>query len=384
MSHDSIPSDPEPRPVSPAAAAGPPPPSPTPPEPALVEDSGTQALAEALRSSFGIVKFFMVLLVAAFVFSGLFTVAPNEVAVLLRFGRPVGVGQEQLLQPGLHWKLPYPVDEVVYIPVGETRTVTSTAGWYAVTPEQEIAGGRRPEEAGNTLIPGIDGYALANDGNIIHVRATVNYRIADPLRYAFDFAQPTNLLQHVLDNALLYAATRFNADQALYQRRDQFRETVARRLRESVDFLQLGVDLDPREVRVDPPLYVQRAFNEVLESQQRRDTRIREAETYARGVTNRAIGEASAVVQDGLTRSNTLVQAVATDATNFVGLLPSWQSNPQLLHKRLLAETSQRVLTNAAMKVYLPGREDGRSRELRLQLSREIEAPRRPDSATTP
>jgi modulator of FtsH protease HflK len=382
MSQDSFPNDPLQGPVTPAAPAGPPP-GPPPPEPAMVEDSGAQALAEALRSSFGIVKFFMVLLVAAFVFSGLFTVAPNEVAVLLRFGRPVGVGLEQLRQPGLHWKLPYPIDEVVFIPVGETRTVTSTTGWYAITPEQEIAGGIRPEEAGNTLIPGVDGYALANDGNIIHVRATVNYRISDPLRYAFEFVQPTNLLQHVLDNALLYAARQFNADQALYQRRDMFRETVARRLRDSVELLQLGVELDPREVRIDPPLYVQRAFNEVIESQQRRDTRIREAETYARGVTNRAIGEASAVVQNGLTRSNTLVQAVATDATNFMGLLPSWQSNPRLLHERLLAETSQRVLTNAAMKVYLPARADGRPRELRLQLSRDIEPPRRPESPTT-
>ena len=129
---------------------------------------------------------------------------------------------------------------------------------------------------------------------------------------------------------------------------------------------------------------MQRAFNEVLESQQRRDTRIREAETYARGVTNRAIGEASAVVQNGLTSSNTLVQAVATDATNFLGLLPSWQNNPRLLHERLLAETSQRVLTNAAVKIYLPARADGRPRELRLQLSRDIEPPRRPESPTTP
>lgn len=383
MSHDSLPSDPDRQPVTPGPPAGSAP-EPALSEPALVEDSGTQALAEALRSSFGIVKFFMVLLVAAFVFSGLFTVAPNEVAVLLRFGRPVGVGEDQLLQPGLHWKLPYPIDEVVYIPVGETRTATSTTGWYALTPEQEIAGGKRPEEAGNTLAPGVDGYALANDGNIIHVRATVNYRIADPLRFTFEFAEPTNVLQHVLDNALLYAATRFNADQALYQRRDLFRETVARRLRDSVELLQLGVELDPREVRVDPPLYVQRAFNEVLESQQRRDTRIREAETYARGVTNRAIGEASAVVQDGLTRSNTLVQAVATDATNFLGLLPSWQSNPQLLRERLLAETSQRVLTNAAMTLFLPARADGRSRELRLQLSQDVEPPKRPQSPTTP
>jgi modulator of FtsH protease HflK len=98
--------------------------------PVAVEDAGTRALAEALRASFALVKLMTIGLVIAFIVSGIFTVNPNEVAVLLRFGRPVGVGTDQLLTPGLHWKLPYPVDEVVRIPVGESRTLTSTTGWY--------------------------------------------------------------------------------------------------------------------------------------------------------------------------------------------------------------------------------------------------------------
>src|SRR5262245_45530806 len=60
--------------------------------PEAVEDSGTQALAEALRSSFAIVKVIMVGLLLAFLFSGLFTVSQQERAVLLRFGVPVGGG----------------------------------------------------------------------------------------------------------------------------------------------------------------------------------------------------------------------------------------------------------------------------------------------------
>ena len=223
------------------------------------------------------------------------------------------------------------------------------------------------------------------DGNIVHVRATVNYRIADPLRYEFEFAQTTNVLQHLLDNALFYAAARFNADDALYgSRRAAFREVVVRRFTESVERLQVGVSLDPREVRVEPPLYVQRAFTEVVDAQQKRDIKIREAETYARGATNKAVGEASAVFQDGLTLSNTLVQAVATDATNFVGLLPAWQRSPQLLRERLLAETTQRILTNAQFKAFLPARADGHPREIRLQLNKEIEPPTRIQPASNP
>src|SRR5579862_1974870 len=85
----------------------------TAPPPVTPDDAGSQALAEALRSSFAIVKFVMVLLVVIFFGSGFFQVGPQEKAIILRFGKPVGQGSEALLGPGLHWSWPYPIDEVV-------------------------------------------------------------------------------------------------------------------------------------------------------------------------------------------------------------------------------------------------------------------------------
>jgi membrane protease subunit HflK len=303
-------------------------------------------------------------------------------AVKLRFGRPVGVGREQLLQPGLHWKLPYPIDEVVYIPVGETHTLTSTAGWYAVTPEEE-ASGQTPMPL-PYLRPGVDGYTLASDGNIIHVRATMSYRISanDPLSYAFNFAQVTNLLQDVLDNALAYASARFNADDALYRDKLAFQELILARVNALADQLRLGISLDVREVRTSPPLDVEPAFNDVVKAQQQGDTKIREAEGYARGATNNAVGEASTIRQDALTRSNYFVKTVEKEASNFLGFLPSYRRSPELFTKRLMAETIERVLTNAQFKTYLPERADGRPRELRLLLNKELEAPRKTESPT--
>src|SRR5437588_153084 len=132
---------------------------PLPPETGL--DSGSQALSEALRSSFGIVKFVMVILAIAFLASGLFKVGPDERALILRFGRPVGQGVQALLGPGLHWSFPYPIDEVVKISITGIQKVTSTSGWYATTPEQELAGTETP--AGPSLNPALDGYVLTAD-----------------------------------------------------------------------------------------------------------------------------------------------------------------------------------------------------------------------------
>ena len=161
------------------------------------DDAGSQALAEALHSSFAIVKVAMLLMVLAFFSSGFFTVRQQEKAVILRFGKPVGEGQKILLGAGLHWSCPYPIDEVVKIPITEIQSVDSTVGWYAMTHEQEIlykTTGVEPP-AGPSLNPAMDGYVITADHNIIHTRATLNYHIADPIRYVFDFASASNTVQ---------------------------------------------------------------------------------------------------------------------------------------------------------------------------------------------
>src|SRR5438552_1579587 len=92
---------------------------PLPPAPEVPDDSGSQALSEALRSSFAIIKVIMVGLVVLFLGSGFFTVGPQEKAIILRLGRPTSEDEKALLGPGAHWAFPYPIDEVVKIPVGE-------------------------------------------------------------------------------------------------------------------------------------------------------------------------------------------------------------------------------------------------------------------------
>jgi len=78
------------------------------PLPEVSDDAGSQALSEALRSSFAIVKVLMVALVIVFIGSGFFTVGTQEKAVILRFGKPIGEGEKALLGPGPHWALPAP------------------------------------------------------------------------------------------------------------------------------------------------------------------------------------------------------------------------------------------------------------------------------------
>src|SRR6266498_2654352 len=116
-------------------------------------DTGSEALAEALRGSFRVLQIVMVLLVVLFLGSGMFTVGPSEKAIILHLGKPVGEGNQALLGAGWHWAWPYPIDEVVKVPITEIQQLRSTIGWFAQTPEQEAMDQEPP--AGNSLNPAV-------------------------------------------------------------------------------------------------------------------------------------------------------------------------------------------------------------------------------------
>ncbi len=331
------------------------------------DDASSQALSEALGSSLVIVRILSGILAAAAVFSCVFTVNPNEVAVVLRFGRVVGEGAEAIQRQGLHWALPYPIDEIVRIPIGESQVIRSTRAWYAISPEEEAAGVTPP--ANPSLAPGVDGHVLTSDGNILHVRASLRYRISNPVAHTFEFSNATNLLRSALDNAIHWAAVRHTADDALYKKRVQFRDAIRLRVADLIERHGLGVSLDTLDVEVAAPLFVKAYFDSVIAAEQERSKKINEAQGEFDRITREASGEAKRTLDTGLALSNALMQAVSADAQFFSQQLPEYRNNPRLLRERLRIAAIGRVLTNATDKFFQPGRVD----ELRLNLSREPE-----------
>ncbi len=344
------------------------------------EEAGSHALNEALRSSARVVKVLMVLVGFVVLFSGVFTVEPNEVALVLRFGKPVGSGSSALLRPGLHFAFPYPIDEIVRLPAGLNHSVSSSIGWYAETPEQR-AKGEGPEARG-FLVPGVDGYLLAGDGAIFHARASMKYRIQDPIQYAFRFRNTTNVLQLILDNALLTAAAGYSAESAIYRDQRGFRDAVMGELSTAIESNGLGVSLDPVEIQVVVPADVRAAFEAVLAAEQERSQKINEAQGYANESVMKARGEAQAVVSAGASARQQLVLSVSSEARYFAEHLPHYHQDPVLFRTRRLAETMERVLANAQDVFLLPTARDGNPREVRIQLNREPQKSRPTESPT--
>ena len=340
-------------------------------------DAGSQALSEALRSSFAIVKIVMALMVLAFFGSGFFQVGPSEKAVILRFGKPVGAENNVLLGPGLHWSFPYPIDEVVKIPISEVQKVASTTGWYFTTPEQELSGEELP--AGQSLNPAVDGYAITADRDIIHTRATLYYHIDHPIAYIFNFASASNSIQNALNEALLSTAARFGVDDLLTRDVAGFQDAVRSRVNDLTEQEHLGIVIDNCQVQSIAPRQLQDVFSRVTIARQNQSKQINDANAYRDKTLLNAAAQASAITTRAATASTNYVKAVQADAKAFTDLLPAYEMNRNLFTQQRVAETMAMALTNVQDKIFLPQRADGKPRELRLQLNRE---PPQPKSAT--
>ena len=351
-----------------------------PPAPATADDAGSQALEEALRSSFVIVKVAMALMVLVFIFSGFFTVGAQEKAVIMRFGKPVGEGQKALLTAGLHWSFPYPIDEVVKIPISEIQKVTSTTGWYFTTPEMELAQQEPPP--GQSLNPAIDGYALTADRNIIHTRATLYYHIDDPLRYVFDFTNAAMVVENSLNNALLYTAAKYNVDDVLQRDQAGFRDAVLQRVSQLTEAENLGITIDNCEVQSIPPRQLAGVFSLVTEARENRNKLLNDAKSYENRVISESQAQAVTVTNLAAADRNNYVKSLKSEAKRFNDLLPQFAQYPGLFAQQQVVAAMEQSLTNVQDKFFVPEREDGKSREVRLMLNREPPAPK--TGAATP
>lgn len=368
--------------AQPAPASGP-------PETPL--DPGAQALADALRSSFFIVKIVMGILVVVFLASGFFTVGPQERAIVLRFGRTVGEGEKALLGPGPHWAFPYPIDEVVRVPIAEIQTAKSTAGWYYTTPEQELAG--TEPFAGPSLNPAVDGYLITSDLNIVHARATMDYRIDDPVGCVLGFAGRTNgtarfdltgtsvAVQNALDSALVETAATFTIDEILVNDVAGFKDAVQRRVVEVLALHGIGVTVDQVKIESRPPLSLKADFARVNQAVQQREQLLNEARKYENQTLSKAEAEAVSIVNLAQSERNRLVESIQADADRFRELLPNYRRNPELFVQLQLAEALSRALPGLQDTFYLQKRADGQPRELRLLLNR---LPAKRQVGTTP
>jgi len=329
----------------------------------VVEDARARALAEALQSSFKVIRVLMVVLAVAFLGSGITKVGSGEQGLLLRFGEL----KAPPLEPGLHFAWPNPIDQIVKVDVSQDFKITSDVGWRTLESDN-------PEESFN-FDPGYAGYTLTGDGNTVHIKAVMNFKLEKSEKaikaYAFEFDDVTGFLQSALDNAVYHASASQSALDAYTTGKRKLEVDILNRIKKVVNEAhELPITEISLALEVDIPGDVKPDYEDFLKSEREREAKEDKAGGAAARIVTKAEGDARVILSGGETTKHQLLTSVEAEARSFAEQRPYYESNPELFRQRLLTGTMQRVLTNAVDVFYLSGRQP------RIWLNRTPEKPK--------
>lgn len=366
-------------------------------------DAAGRSLSEALRISFIILKVIMVVLIVAFLASGFRTVGSDEQALVLRFGKIRGVGEERVLGSGLHWIFPYPIDEIVKIPVAKKVNLAIRSFWYYQSQERMLSESSiqktrilpeldpikdgycitRSEEQDET-IPGSSG----SDYSIVHSKWELTYQIDDPERFFKNVyvedegIKPGEyfnaikrsirpLLENIIEDAVVTKMVNYRIDEAL-ESEDRIRRDVEELMQEKLDQIESGLKVKPVYlIDITWPRQVDAAFQALVTASQDRQTTISEAQTYAENTIIEASGVAQEKIAEARAYRTKVVASAKADAEYLRELLPEYRKYPKLVIREIYQDAIERIFDNAVEKFVIQPTEGAKETEFRILLNRD-------------
>jgi len=272
----------------------------------------------------------LLLLIAAALWSSIFTVAPEEVGVVLTFGkytREVG--------PGLQFKLPSPVQSVTKVPVQRQL-------------KQEF--GFRTEQANvrsRFTTTGLEGEALmlTGDLNVAVVEWTTQFRVNDPYKFLFKVRNLGETFRDMNETVMRAVVGDRSVTEVLTVGRQEIASEVEARLQVMCDQYETGLKIEQVVLQdVNPPDEVKPSFNEVNQAQQERETLINEARTEFNKIIPKARGQAQQTIQEAEGYATDRVNRAKGDAARFEALYAAYRRAPEVTRRRMHLETLQDIL----------------------------------------
>jgi membrane protease subunit HflK len=288
----------------------------------------------------GLLIFFAMLagLVVASWFAFFYVVNFDENAIVLRFGKI-----DRQLKPGLHFRLPPPIEEVRVAKV-QTEHVTNIG--FEATGTGRGAGRDLPSES----------LMLTGDENIVVIGFTVQWRIRNPKEYLFNIQNPKDTVKEVAESAMREVVGQSGLTPLITKERGETETAVKKLLQEVLDYYGVGVEIQAVNIqKSEPPALVIDAFRDVQAAEADKVKYQNDASGYASKVVNEAKGEAQRIL---LTAQGYREQAIAEatgQTARFLKVYEEYKKAPEVTRKRLYLETMERVL-GGADKIILDGK----------------------------
>ncbi|MDF2921806.1 MAG: HflK protein [Paenibacillaceae bacterium] len=271
----------------------------------------------------------IVLIVVGLGWSSFYTVQEEEQAAIITFGKYT----ETQEQSGLHFKLPYPIQQVVIVPASLTQRIY--IGY------RENNGKVTPVEEEALMITG--------DENIVSADAVVEWRVADLHKYLYNIENPEHFLRNSAIAAIRSVMGATKLDYAITEGKTVIQTDVKARLEELQAQYNTGIHIiDLKFQDIEPPEgQVQDAFKEVTNAREEKNTKINQAQKYVNERLPKARGEAQALIERAEGEKQSRILNAQGDVSKFNAVYVEYAKSPVITSNRLTLETLEKIMPKA-------------------------------------
>jgi membrane protease subunit HflK len=295
--------------------------------------------------------------------SGTTVVKPDEVAVILRWGKLVG--DTPALQehgPGLLFAFPRPFDRVVRVPVKRVSEVSIRTLSASLAEDAD--------SYANTLDPVTQGYALTGDQNIVRADVIARYRIRDAVEWAFYGPPADDVLRAVVSAALVRSLGEMGVDRVLADGRKALVATATRRAQEGLDRSHAGLELTSLELtQLAPPVALAGEFEAVQSAYIAAETKRKDAQAFRELTIPAALAESESVTQAARGAADHDLATASGEVAAFLNLDREYRANPAVVRERLYRDAVEKALSAAGSTRWVPPPAGGRYSGFRVSIS---------------
>ncbi|MCD6129391.1 MAG: FtsH protease activity modulator HflK [Deltaproteobacteria bacterium] len=274
------------------------------------------------------ISIIIIIIVVIWILSGIYTVAPNEVGVMKRFGKFV-----YTTTPGVHYHFPYPIESVLKVKVDEVKKME--IGYMTVSMGPPARYRDIPEES----------LMLTGDENIVSIQFILQYKIKDAIKYLFNVRNVRETVKDAAEAAMREVVGKINIDEVLTVKKFQVQQDVKNLTQRILDSYKTGVLIQVVQLQdVHPPKSVIEAFRDVASAKEDKVKIINESEGYRNDILPKAKGGASRIVNEALAYKEAKIKGAKGDTSRFIQILKEYRKAKDITKTRLYIETMEEVL----------------------------------------
>nr|WP_246629319.1 FtsH protease activity modulator HflK [Mesobacillus maritimus] len=261
-----------------------------------------------------------------------YTVDESEQAVILTFGEV----EEGISEPGLHFKLPWPIQSVETL---SKETFSLQFGYEEKNGEIQDF----PDET----------KMITGDENIVLADLVVQWKITDPEKYLFNADSPKEVLYDATSASVRSIIGNSKIDDALTSGKAEIEAEVRDLLSSLIEKYDIGVSIlavKLQDVEL-PNDDVRKAFTDVTDARETMNTKINEANKYRNQKVNEAKGEKDALISRAEGEKAARIERARGDVAVFNALYGEYKGDPEITRERLVIETLEQVLPGAEIYI---------------------------------